>query len=725
MARYVRYRALVDTFYILGKYRVDMTAYNGSPTPLNLVTLSPVWSPVGTHVSLAVLSQIADRASPTTALLGLDSPQSSLSHTNRPYVTNPPVPGLYARWTTAISAADQADGSLNVVLSTSCKAIGGNFPDADADCTPDASEGGWCNDTGWPGYPATTVAGNPDSDDDGLLDGVEAAWGSNPCVGDTDGDGRTDTEEMVGPSQFLTNPKVMDSDGDGVDDGGLKLDLYDADTNWDGCQDSGTPDGRPDSPDEDGDGICDAGMSANYDFSGDGSSHRRVGFRIVGWDIQPDGAGQDNCPSIPNWDQVNFDLDTATTWGHGDLFGYECDTDDDNDGIVDSAELNFQYDQGAHQCANDPDLPGPATPLDPLNPDSDGDGVLDGVECEVGSNPADAGDSPGAPAADPDKDGVTNIHETFKRTQSFSNQPTGPVGDEDVDNDQTLAQCGGSESTCGQNDPDSDSDGLSDGCEVYVTGTNPLRPDSGGNGTPDAAEPNLAARIAAYCGSATDLDGDAVTNDVDNCLFVPNPAQTNTTPTIGNGKGIPGDDSTVPWSVTNDRRGDACDGDLDNDGLANASDTDPGGPALDNTYDDNNDGTWKGAGDDGPSWDTNMDAKLDGVAACAGSLGAWGGQDTDGDGLLNSWEFCKWGSSPNRVDSDGDTLGDCKEAADVDGDMVVDFVSDVVRYAKAILRSPASYGQDGDFDINGDANLSFASEVVQEAKFAFITGLCK
>ena len=67
---------------------------------------------------------------------------------------------------------------------------------------------------------------------------------------------------------------------------------------------------------------------------------------------------------------------------------------------------------------------------------------------------------------------------------------------------------------------DSDNDGLSDGCEIYVTGTNPLRVDSDGNGTWDVSEPNLTARIGAYCMSLTDFDSDGVPDNVDNCLFV-------------------------------------------------------------------------------------------------------------------------------------------------------------------------------------------------------------
>jgi len=802
MTPLVRYRACIDTVFLLGQYRVNIAALNGADTPLNLVTLSPNWSPAGTHVDLVQLA--GEGVSPTTGLLGLDSPQGSLSHTNRPYAANPTAPGLYVRWITEISSEDEANRAINFVYSTSCKKIGvGAFPDGDADClsttvnpgSPGVSESTLsCASTDIDG---DTVVGDadPDSDGDGLLDGVEVAWGSDPCDADTDDDGRTDAEEMVGPTQLLSDPTDADTDDDGVDDGGLKLDGIDAGM-------------APDFPDENGDGVIDAGMSANQDASGDGSSHRRVGFKIVGKDIEANGAGMDNCPSAANAGQLNTDYDTslvfnpnATQLGNGDVYGDDCDSDADQDSFVDVAEANFQYDFGAHQCSNDKDLPGPATPLDPLNPDTDGGGVLDGRECEVGSNPGDINDSPGAQLPDPDKDGVSNAYETARRSQSFSNQPPPATpGSEDVDGDTLI----------GQQDVDSDFKGgppystLADGCEAYVTGTSLLSTNTDWDLTSDTGETGAAARAAAFCypnvatysvqrtvvgvdaddveltfnlngsqivmlwahetaggaptcvhlatptgptytvtwankclakddtlgikltyvganaptlatvtwtdpgtpigsepgpfsgptlgsASATDLDGDLVLNDVDNCLFVPNPDQANTNPAIGNGKGVAGDDITVPWSVKTDKRGDACDGDLDNDGIKNGSDPQPGGAGGDITYDDGpaagGDGTWQGTGDDGPSWDTNMDAKLDGVAACAGSLGAWGSLDSDGDGLQNGWEYCKWSSSPlfGRTDSDGDTVGDCKEVADVDGNNVVNFPGDVIYYAKVGL----------------------------------------
>jgi hypothetical protein len=60
----------------------------------------------------------------------------------------------------------------------------------------------------------------------------------------------------------------------------------------------------------------------------------------------------DNCPLIPNTDQLDTDSD-----GLGNF----CDDDDDNDGLSDLNEVFFHG-------------------TDPLNPDTDGDGLLDGEE---------------------------------------------------------------------------------------------------------------------------------------------------------------------------------------------------------------------------------------------------------------------------------------------------------------------------------------------------------
>jgi len=257
-----------------------------------------------------------------------------------------------------------------------------------------------------------------------------------------------------------------------------------------------------------------------------------------------------------------------------------------------------------------------------------------------------------------------------------------------------------------------------------------------------------------------DSDHDAVLDSSDNCPLVANPGQENADATLDNGPGIPGDDTTIPNAVA-DSEGDACesDGDADNDGLSDSEDINPlGGSGIcaafagasdshphpaggDVTNDDNHNGdpalatgadTW----DNGPSWDTDNDGALDGVECTLGTnprirtdrpstADCGGSGDTDGDGLLNAWETCGWGTSATVVDSDGDGRGDCKEAADLDGNGTVDFVGDTIYYAKAVLLPSASFGKTMDFDINKNGLADFVGDVMQEARFALITGLCK
>lgn len=136
----------------------------------------------------------------------------------------------------------------------------------------------------------------------------------------------------------------------------------------------------------------------------------------------------DNCVLVYNPDQKNADgerIDNGrgpaddTTNPMGDNLGDACDDDDDNDGLLDAAE-------GAWP------VPGCASATSPTNrqvADSDGDGVLDGVECALGSNPVDAASKPApdATCTDPDADGVRSTLET----RGWGTSPTAVDSDGD------------------------------------------------------------------------------------------------------------------------------------------------------------------------------------------------------------------------------------------------------------------------------------------------------
>jgi hypothetical protein len=127
---------------------------------------------------------------------------------------------------------------------------------------------------------------------------------------------------------------------------------------------------------------------------------------------------------------------------------------------------------------------------DPLDTDTDGDGLLDGAEVDIHlTQPA---------VADTDGDGLEDGDEILV----YDIDPLDP----DVDNDGLLD---GDEILTYETDPyhrDTDLDGLSDGDEAFLHGTDPGAADSDGGGDNDAAEigndtdpqANIDDQVCAY-----------------------------------------------------------------------------------------------------------------------------------------------------------------------------------------------------------------------------------
>jgi hypothetical protein len=91
-------------------------------------------------------------------------------------------------------------------------------------------------------------------------------------------------------------------------------------------------------------------------------------------------------------------------------------------------------------------------------------------------------------------------------------------------------------------DADDDNDGAPDAAEI-AAGTNPLNPDSDGDGLPDGSDPRPLS---------SDRDHDGIDDVADNCAADANPDQAN---------------------ADGDHPGDACDPDDDNDGLPDVTET--------------------------------------------------------------------------------------------------------------------------------------------------------
>lgn len=177
----------------------------------------------------------------------------------------------------------------------------------------------------------------------------------------------------------------------------------------------------------------------------------------------------DNCVSISNPDQIDTDAD-----GSGNL----CDDDDDNDGVLDSADA---FPEDATETT-DTDADGTGNNADT---DDDNDGVLDGDDAfpEDASETMDSdGDGTGNNAdPDDDNDGVADGDDAFP----FDDGETTDTDSDGIGNNA---------------DNDDDNDGVADGDDAFpLDGTETSDLDNDGIG--DNADP--------------DRDGDSVQNEDD------------------------------------------------------------------------------------------------------------------------------------------------------------------------------------------------------------------
>ncbi|WP_158617679.1 Ig-like domain-containing protein [Corallococcus sp. CA049B] len=308
--------------------------------------------------------------------------------------------------------------------------------------------------------PATwSWSATDDADNDGLTDAEEAQHGTDPRNADTDGDGLSDGVEV---HSGRTDPLDDDSDDDGVLDGN-------EDANHDGItQDSETD---PTLADSDSDGLSDGlelGLTA------------------------PQGSGTDPAlfvadadPSTTT-DPLKADTDNGGVWD-----GFE---DKNHNGKVDPGETN------PLDAADDVDADGDGVDnatelelgLDPFNPDSDGDGLPDGIDGLV----------------DTDGDGLIDALDTDSDNDGLTD------GEEDVNHD-GITQA----TETDRRKADTDGDGLGDGIEVRGQNpTDPLASDTDGDGLSDGEEDTNANGIRDASESDpnnADTDGGGVSDGVE------------------------------------------------------------------------------------------------------------------------------------------------------------------------------------------------------------------
>ncbi len=366
--------------------------------------------------------------------------------------------------------ADCDDGEANI--NPGATETSGNTVDEDCDgfalgeC--DADDDGYQNGTA--GCQATPIdCDDTDPNANPGLDELPRNGIDDDCVGgdecDEDGDGQVaavaecglgsdcdDTDAGIGPGVAEIPYDAIDQDCDGSDQCNVDGDAYlatqcggadcdDADDSifpganevaYDGVDDN--CDGQ-DLCDVDGDGFDAANASCGGGDCNDADSAVNPGALEVYYD-----AVDDDCDPSNDHDRDGdgFDADVdcndndsarnpAATDIPDDGIDQDCDgadatgavppIDTDGDGLTDELEFELGTDPNDEDTDNDGLSDGEehhATGTDPLDPDTDDDGIADGYEVEGGADPNDAGDA----WVDLDDDGIGVLDDCDDRSAS-------------------------------------------------------------------------------------------------------------------------------------------------------------------------------------------------------------------------------------------------------------------------------------------------------------------
>ena len=476
-----------------------------------------------------------------------------------------------------------------------------------------------------------SIALSVDTDNDGI---------GNFSDSDDDNDGVLDSSDLfpLSPSEF------QDIDNDGIGDN--------ADTDDDN---DGTPDASDAFPfdasetlDTDVDGV---GNNADNDDDNDGVVDMADVFPLdssESFDVDNDGIGNnadtdddndnfedgvDNCSWIFNPSQEDTDANSIGDACEGDRDSDGYNDDDDNCPLLaNTYQENYDGDTEGNACDDDDDNDGVLDILDtfPLNEnesaDTDNDTIgnnTDNCVAVANQNQTDM-DADGigdvcdaTPNNDTDNDGVNNLLDNCITVANADQLNT--------DSDAQGNAC----------DDDDDNDGVVDIADALpLDATESVDTDGDGIGNNTDPTPN------------GDADNDGIDNMSDNCVVVSNADQLNT-------------DSDI--------KGNACDSDDDNDGVADIADALP----LDATESVDTDAD--GIGDNADNCVTTAnaaqtDTDADGIGdVCDNTPNG----DTDNDGLDNAADNCPLVANINQLDYDADGTGDaCDDPVPMPDDIV-------------------------------------------------------
>lgn len=484
-----------------------------------------------------------------------------------------------------------------------------------------------------------------DPDNDGLMnyidsDGVNPGGNSTLANSDSDSDGvrdyidiDSDRDGIVDIVEFQTSAGYIaaignDEDGDGIDDsfdpstGGTLISAV----NSDGADVADYLD-----TDSDNDGVLDIIEGHDSDFNGYGDWDTNNNNDITdeaNYNVDSDGDGLDDIFDTVTLGSGNNATGTNTSLQNTDGTDFKDwrDDNDDNDG----ASTNDEDNNGNGDWTDDQTSGQPGAIPDYLyNGDFDMDLIADALD------------------DDSDNDGILDVDEA-------NGEIVDPSGDDDSDGIPNFRDTDDPAVLNNIVEVDSNGDGVWDNFDSDLDGSPDFKDlDSDNDGIPDLVE-----------AGGTDVDGNGIIDGLDDADSDGIPDNVDVDVTGGVDSDLDGIDDLYDFSVS---------GGLDTDGddIIDTADLDINGNGLPNVYDDADGGSFLVIRDfdgDGKIDAADLDSDNDGLPDIIEA----GGTDADNDGKVDDLTDSDSDGFADAVDSDNG--GTAYTIPDADGDGLYDYV---------------------------------------------------